>query len=196
MQGGMLLKRTCVVVAGIAFAASACGKKEDSTPTVIPTKSAAVTPAGTATGKPVRAKSKIAIQKFDKNDRRPVDDYIAAKQGKDFSGGVTELKSEDLLPGTGESVEKGDVVAVYTTSTLFTTGRLLYRTPRGEPLTFTVGDGKTIVGLEEGVVGMKVGGKRKLTIPPDKAFGKRGQRVTVPGSATVVYDVELIGIEP
>lgn len=196
MQGGMLLKRTCAVLAGIAFAAPACGKKEDPTPTVIPTRSAAATPAGTEAGKPVPAKSKIAVQKFDKNDRRPADDYIAAQQGKDFSGGVTELKSEDLLAGTGESVEKGDVVVVYTTSTLFTTGRLLYRTPRSEPLTFTVGAGKTIVGLEEGVVGMKVGGKRKLIIPPDKAFGERGQRITIPGDATVVYEVELIGIEP
>ena len=191
MQVGMLLKRACVAVVGLAIATSACGKKAEPTGTTTTSES----PGAAAASEPASKKTKVPFQKFDKNDRRPVDDYIAAGRGKDFSGGVTELKVEDLSMGEGVAVEKGDTVALQAKSTLFTTGRKLYSTPPDAPLTFKVGAGTTIVGLEEGVVGMKVGGKRKLTIPPGKAHGERGQRVTVPRNAAIVYEVELVRID-
>jgi len=193
MHPGMVLKRAFFAIAGLAIATSAaCGKKaEPSATKTSDTKAAADTKTAPTADSP---KTKVPFQKFDKNDRRAVDDYIAGGQGRDFSGGVKELKSEDLSVGKGEAVKKGDTVKVHVVSTLFTTGRQVFKTTPDAPLTFKVGDGTKIVGLEEGIVGMKIGGKRKLTIPPAKAHGKRGQRVTVPSNATLVYEVDLVEI--
>jgi FKBP-type peptidyl-prolyl cis-trans isomerase len=200
MQFRMLMKRAsvtatataAVAVLGLAASVSACGKKAEPAASETPNAGASSEAAAEKSAKT----TVIPFQKFDKNDRRAVDDYLASKQGRDFSGGVTQLKTEEVSVGQGPAVKKGDTVTVQAASSLLTTGRKLNKTAPNAPLVFKVGDGTKIAGLEEGVIGMKAGGKRKLTIPPDKAHGKTGQRVTVPGNATVVYEVELIRVEP
>lgn len=199
MHSGMLSKRACLAVVGLAIASSACSKEAEPTANQSADSGVGAKPAplpgSGADPKSADPKGVVPYQKRDKAKRAAIGDFIASTQGKDFSGGVTELKIEEVSAGQGAAVETGDTISVRTTSSLFTTSRPVASTPIGAPLRFTVGDGTTIVGLDEGVVGMKLGGKRKLTIPPDKAYGDAGQRITVPANATLVYEVELVNIE-
>jgi FKBP-type peptidyl-prolyl cis-trans isomerase len=107
---------------------------------------------------------------------------------------VKELKKEDLAPGKGTAAKAGDTVRVHYTGTLLDGTKFDSSRDRNEPFEFKLGAGMVIKGWDEGVAGMKPGGKRKLTIPSDKAYGKRGSPPVIPPDAPLLFDVELVEI--
>jgi len=107
---------------------------------------------------------------------------------------VTELKKEDQAPGTGPASKLGDTVKVHYTGKLMNGTKFDSSRDRGDPFQFTLGQGMVIKGWDEGVVGMKKGGKRKLTIPADKAYGPVGSPPKIPANAALVFEIELVEI--
>jgi len=107
---------------------------------------------------------------------------------------VTSLVKEDLSPGKGAAAKTGDTVRVHYTGTLLDGKKFDSSRDRNEPFEFTLGKGMVIKGWDEGIVGMKPGGKRKLTIPSDMAYGKRGSPPVIPPDATLIFDVELMEV--
>jgi peptidylprolyl isomerase len=124
----------------------------------------------------------------------------SAQDKKDEKEVKTEsgLRYVDLKEGTGEAAKKGDTVEVHYTGWLYNDGKVGKKfdssVDRGKPFTFTIG-GRVIKGWNEGVVGMKVGGKRKLIIPPDLGYGKEGAGEDIPPNATLLFEVELLKIK-
>jgi len=101
----------------------------------------------------------------------------------------------DLVVGTGKTAVKGSKVRVNYTGWLLEEGTKFDSSfDRKEPLEFTLGAGSVIKGWELGVAGMKVGGKRQLRIPPELAYGYRGQPPTIPRNAYLIFDVELLEV--
>ena len=104
------------------------------------------------------------------------------------------LQYQDLVTGTGESAKEGDTVRVHYTGWLEDGTKFDSSLDRGEPFEFPLGKGSVIMGWDEGVAGMKTGGKRKLTIPPELGYGDRGAGDVIPPGATLIFDVELLEI--
>jgi FKBP-type peptidyl-prolyl cis-trans isomerase len=106
---------------------------------------------------------------------------------------------EDNVVGTGEAAAAGQRVSVHYTGWLLYGGergrKFDSSKERGEPFDFALGAGHVIRGWDEGVAGMKVGGRRTLTIPPALGYGARGAGGVIPPNATLVFEVELLGIE-
>ena len=109
------------------------------------------------------------------------------------------LKYTDTKPGDGTTAKAGNKVSVHYTGWLSDNGakgkKFDSSVDRNEPFDFVLGAGEVIRGWDEGVAGMKVGGKRKLTIPPDLGYGARGAGGAIPPNATLVFDVELIEVK-
>ena len=107
---------------------------------------------------------------------------------------MAELIKEDVVVGTGVEATKGKTVSVHYTGWLTDGKKFDSSKDRGQPFNFSLGAGQVIRGWDEGVAGMKVGGKRKLTIPPDLGYGSRGAGGAIPPNATLVFEVELLGV--
>lgn len=106
----------------------------------------------------------------------------------------SDLVIEDLSEGEGEAVESGDTVVMHYRGTL-TDGTVFDSSyDRGEPFETQIGVGQVIEGWDKGVVGMKVGGKRKLTIPSEMGYGAQGAG-TIPPNATLIFELELLEIK-
>jgi FKBP-type peptidyl-prolyl cis-trans isomerase FkpA len=105
-----------------------------------------------------------------------------------------QLKSEDLKEGTGAAAAAGDTVDVHYTGWLTDGTKFDSSKDRGRPFSFSLGAGQVIQGWDQGVQGMKIGGVRKLTIPPNLGYGPRGAGGVIPPNATLVFEVELVKI--
>ncbi len=104
------------------------------------------------------------------------------------------LKYVDESIGAGDAPEKGKRVKVHYTGRLTDGKKFDSSVDRGEPFEFTIGVGQVIRGWDEGVMSMKVGGKRQLIIPADLGYGARGSPPVIPANAELVFDVELLGV--
>ena len=104
------------------------------------------------------------------------------------------LKYEDIQEGEGDTAQAGQVVTVHYTGWLTDGTKFDSSKDRNDPFRFNLGKGQVIRGWDEGVAGMKIGGTRKLTIPPQLGYGARGAGGVIPPNATLVFEVELLGI--
>ena len=107
----------------------------------------------------------------------------------------TELKIEDITVGSGLEAVSGKTVTVNYLGTLVNGTKFDSSYDRGTPFSFTLGAGEVIKGWDLGVAGMKVAGKRRLTIPSELGYGARGAGTDIPPNATLVFEVELLGVE-
>ena len=115
-------------------------------------------------------------------------------KGKSTSSG---LQYWDLKQGTGATASTGKTVSVHYTGWLAKDGKKFDSSvDRGQPFMFQLGAGQVIKGWDEGVLGMKIGGKRQLRIPPELGYGARGAgNGLIPPNATLIFDVELLGVK-
>ncbi|MGC2197202.1 MAG: FKBP-type peptidyl-prolyl cis-trans isomerase [Terriglobales bacterium] len=104
------------------------------------------------------------------------------------------LQYWDIKVGTGKTAERGQRVRVHYTGWL-TSGKKFDSSVGGPAFSFRIGSGDVIKGWDEGVSGMKVGGKRQLRIPPDLAYGPKGYPGAIPPNATLIFDIQLLGVE-
>ena len=107
----------------------------------------------------------------------------------------TGLKYVDIKIGEGKSPKKGQVVVVHYTGTLLDGKKFDSSVDRDKPFEFTIGVGQVIKGWDEGVMTMKVGGKRKLIIPPELGYGSRSVGSVIPPNSTLIFEIELLGIK-
>ncbi|HZF98106.1 MAG TPA: FKBP-type peptidyl-prolyl cis-trans isomerase [Pseudoxanthomonas sp.] len=119
------------------------------------------------------------------------------------SGSVAELQRIDQVQGSGETATSGSDVTVHYTGWLYDENAPERRghkfdssVDRGEPFTFLLGAGRVIRGWDDGVAGMKVGGKRLLLIPSDYGYGSEGAGGVIPPGASLVFEVELLAVQP
>jgi FKBP-type peptidyl-prolyl cis-trans isomerase FkpA len=168
------MHRSCVVTAAalvLAAGLAGCSKNEE-TSEVSATESTSSSPAGTA----------------DAGAATPT------APGEPF---MTDIKT-----GTGPAIAKGQTAVVHYTGWLYSEGapekkgkKFDSSRDRDEPFSFNLGAGMVIQGWDDGVVGMQVGGQRRLVIPPEKGYGASGAGGVIPPNATLVFDVELVGIQ-
>ncbi len=156
-----------VTTFGIVYVLNYTNKKADTVPTSTP--------------KPVVAESSPKSDNMTVNTKKMAD--------------VTELKIEDLKIGTGDEAVSGKEITVNYTGTL-TDGTKFDSSlnPGRTPFEFTLGAGQVIEGWDKGFAGMKVGGKRILTIPSSMGYGPQGTG-PIPGNATLIFEVELLGVK-
>ena len=162
-------------------------------PAVVATPSAAKVPVADASATPIL---------YPEGDPPPAD--ATDPPSVDAQGAVMppeQLVSQDLERGAGDAVTAGQTAVVHYTGWLWDAaapdnkGRKFDSSrDHGDTFAFRVGGGEVIRGWDQGVAGMKVGGKRRLVIPPDLGYGARGAGGVIPGGATLVFDVELMGI--
>jgi FKBP-type peptidyl-prolyl cis-trans isomerase len=101
----------------------------------------------------------------------------------------------DIRVGNGDVAKEGSHVRVHYTGWLTTGKKFDSSVDAGKPFDFTIGNGEVIKGWEEGVAGMKVGGKRQLRIPPALAYGAAGYPGAIPANATLIFDIQLLGVQ-
>jgi len=104
------------------------------------------------------------------------------------------LKYDDTMIGDGATAEKGQTVSVHYTGWLTDGEKFDSSKDRNDPFQFQLGAGRVIRGWDEGVQGMKIGGTRRLTIPPQLGYGAQGAGGVIPPNATLVFEVELLAI--
>jgi len=104
------------------------------------------------------------------------------------------MKLEKITEGAGASPKRGDTVTVHYTGWLTDGTKFDSSVDRDQPFSFVLGAGQVIQGWDEGVAGMRVGDKTRLTIPPDLAYGKQGYPGAIPPNATLIFEVELLSV--
>lgn len=130
----------------------------------------------------------------DKNEKKKKEP--AAEPAPSAAPSNAKLAMEDLVVGTGETAEAGDNLSMKYAGTLLDGTEFDSTAKHGDqPFKFQLGAGRVIKGWDQGIVGMKVGGKRKLTIPPELGYGARGAGDKIPPNSTLVFMVELVGVE-
>ena len=127
----------------------------------------------------------------DKSTKKDVTDNEKSMEPTRQQG---ELKTEDIKVGEGTEVKKGDTVVMHYKGTLTDGTQFDSSYDRGEPYETVIGVGQVIAGWDKGVPGMKIGGKPRLTIPPEMGYGESGSG-PIPPNATLIFEVELIEIK-
>jgi peptidylprolyl isomerase len=123
------------------------------------------------------------------------DEESDAKELKVYTTkGQVAMRYLDLVEGKGEPVKKLDAIQVHYTGTLTSGKKFDSSRDSGRPMAFVIGIGKVIPGWDEGLIGMKVGGKRKLWIPPELAYGDKGAGNAIPPNSKLIFEVELLKI--
>lgn len=138
--------------------------------------------------------SQDTTPKADAQAAKPANKKAAKKKDPKPMGDVTELKTEDLKVGTGAEAVSGKMVSVHYMGWLTNGTKFDSSVDRNQPFQFQLGSGMVIKGWDQGVAGMKVGGKRKLTIPPTLGYGSRATG-PIPPNSTLVFDVELLDVK-
>ena len=139
----------------------------------------------------------VKSSKAKKNDKsKPADAKTAEKGGSNVVTTPSGLKYIDEVVGKGAAPTKGQRVSVHYTGTLASNGTKFDSSlDRGQPFQFVIGVGQVIPGWDEGVMSMRVGGKRKLMIPSKLGYGARGAGGVIPPNADLNFDVELLGVD-
>ncbi len=127
-------------------------------------------------------------------DKKQETKSTASEKSMEPTAQQAELKIEDIKIGEGKEVKKGDTVVMHYKGTLTDGKQFDSSYDRGEPFETVIGVGQVIKGWDEGVPGMKIGGKRRLTIPPEMGYGARGAG-SIPPNSTLIFEVELINIK-
>jgi FKBP-type peptidyl-prolyl cis-trans isomerase len=117
----------------------------------------------------------------------------AGPEGQEITT-ASGLQYIDLKVGSGATAQTGQTVTVHYTGWLENGKKFDSSVDRGQPFSFPLGAGRVIKGWDEGVQGMKVGGKRKLVIPSNLGYGARGAGAVIPPNATLIFEVELLGV--
>ncbi len=133
----------------------------------------------------------VAFFAFQKRSQTPTNSNGNGNMVTTQSG----LQYQDTLVGAGAEAVAGKSVTVNYVGTLQDGSKFDSSIDRNQPFTFTLGAGQVIPGWDEGIAGMKVGGKRKLVIPPDLAYGAQGYPPVIPANATLTFDVELLDVK-
>jgi len=125
--------------------------------------------------------------------------YVLSKRGGGSEGTevttASGLKYVELVEGTGATPQRGQTVSVHYTGTLTNGKKFDSSVDRGQPAEYKIGVGEVIKGWDEGIMSMKVGGKRKLTIPANLAYGPMGRPPNIPPNSTLLFDVELLAVK-
>jgi FKBP-type peptidyl-prolyl cis-trans isomerase len=118
----------------------------------------------------------------------------AASQSAPSPSAAATVTTTILTPGTGPAAKPGDKVAIHYVGTLLDGTKFASSRDKNEPLTFTVGGRGIVKGMNQGVLGMRVGETRRIVVPPSLAYGERSNE-KIPPNSTLTYEVELLGIE-
>lgn len=182
----------CVLVALVAAAllAAGCGDDDGGSATTATTETQATTPTTPTTPEdeaPRARKVKPSAGEAD-IDRKP-----KVPPGK--GNPPTELVVQDLIAGDGTRAKSGDTVSVRYVGVLFEDGEEFdssWKNGKGQTFQFSLGGGQVIPGWDQGIVGMREGGRRKLIIPPELAYGAQGFPPDIPPDAALIFDVDLV----
>jgi peptidylprolyl isomerase len=165
-----------LTVVALALGAAGCGDDDDTPPGATP---AATTPTGTTPAATTPEKGGADLE------RKPV---VKPPSGAPPS----KLEIKDIVAGSGQAAKAGDQLTVQYVGVNYANGKQFDASwDRGEPFTFPLGAGQVIPGWDQGLVGMKPGGRRELTIPPDLAYGAQGAPPDIPPNSTLIFVIDL-----
>jgi len=187
-----------VLVAGAALALAACSSSSSSAPATTTTARGSGQVVGPTSTTAAGGGGLVAIAPIPAADRSPAGTWGKAPTVTVPSGTPSgELQSADLIEGTGKAAAPGDSVTVQYVLATYSAGKVIQSSWTSQPFTFTLGEGQVIPGWDKGVVGMKVGGRRELIIPPDLGYGANPPPGAqgIAANDTLVFVIDLLQVQ-